>query len=142
MGEPALADEELEHRAQRSDRLEHLPRICERVRRPEKAALAADETDNRAPVGREAPGSANLCQDSCQLRLRNGSTNTPTSPTRPITPRLRVTTTRTTTAVVQTTMIASPTICLRIITLSKACLGSVAVLVWSRSLCLHFKENT
>src|SRR5260370_20216300 len=37
--EPALADEELQHRPQRSDRLQHLLSIGQRVGRPEKTAL-------------------------------------------------------------------------------------------------------
>ena len=55
LGEPALADEELQHRAQRTDRFQHLPCVGERVNGTQKAALAADETDNRAPMGREGP---------------------------------------------------------------------------------------
>ena len=53
--EPALADEELQHRAQWPDRFQHLPSIGKRVRGAEKTALAADETDNRAAMGREGP---------------------------------------------------------------------------------------
>lgn len=53
MREPALADEELEHRANRPDRLQHLARVRERVSRTEEAALATDKTDDRAPVRRE-----------------------------------------------------------------------------------------
>ena len=55
MGEPALADEELQHRAQRTDRFQHLPCVGERVGGTEKTALATDETDNRAAMRREPP---------------------------------------------------------------------------------------
>jgi hypothetical protein len=53
--EPALGDEELEHRAQRADRLEDLARVGERVRGTEEAALATDKTDDGASVWRERP---------------------------------------------------------------------------------------
>src|ERR1035441_521874 len=53
--EPALADEELQHRAQWPNRFQHLLTIGERVRGAEKSALAADEADNRAAMGREGP---------------------------------------------------------------------------------------
>jgi hypothetical protein len=54
---PALADKELEHRAQRTDRLKDLARVSECVCGPEEAALATDEADDRAAVPRDSPPS-------------------------------------------------------------------------------------
>ena len=53
--EPALADEELQHRAQRPDRLQHLLSIGQRVGRPEKTALPTDQANDRAAMRREPP---------------------------------------------------------------------------------------
>jgi hypothetical protein len=57
--EPTLADQELEHRAHRPDCLQDLSRVGERVGGAKKPTLSADETDDRAPVGREAPTTEN-----------------------------------------------------------------------------------
>jgi len=51
--EPALADEEFQHRTQWADRFQHLSCVGERIRGAEKPALASNETDNRAAIGRE-----------------------------------------------------------------------------------------
>jgi hypothetical protein len=59
-GELTLADEELQHRAQRADRFQRLPCVGERMNGTQKAALAADEADNRAPMRREAPPQTTL----------------------------------------------------------------------------------
>src|SRR5690348_13988463 len=53
--DPALTDEELQHRAQWPDRFQHLPSIGERVYGTKKTALATDKTNNRSAMGREAP---------------------------------------------------------------------------------------
>jgi hypothetical protein len=51
--EPALAHEELQHRAQWPNRFQHLLSIGERVGGAEKSALAAAKIDNRAAMGRK-----------------------------------------------------------------------------------------
>jgi hypothetical protein len=53
--EPTLADKELEHRAQRADRLKDLACIGERVSRTEETALPTDKADDGAPIWRETP---------------------------------------------------------------------------------------
>jgi hypothetical protein len=58
--QPALADEELQHRAQRPDRFQRLASIGERVGGTEKTALATDKAHNRAMTG--PPGQRLPCR--------------------------------------------------------------------------------
>ena len=53
VGEAALADEEFQHRTQWADRFQQLPCVGKRICGAEKTALAGNETDNRAAMGRE-----------------------------------------------------------------------------------------